>query len=192
MFQFFVYPFCVFFQQEIVSEIASVLERISLDSNVQVQNSTEFCNMDPGRNFACENDTKDWQTSITADLRNHIAHKIAQAILPFTYSAAIPYANELESELYKMANSRSQYYHLVAEKIYKIQRELEERRLNCQEQLEALNQVATTSATAMALDQLQQTINQLKTDPNASNPNSNTSGGQSIHPDDSMEINDKE
>jgi E1A/CREB-binding protein len=81
--------------------------------------------------------TKDWQRRVTSEMRNHLVQKIITALIPITDTGAVRdkriinlanYARRVESETFEVANNQEEYFHKLAEKIYKIQKELEDRR----------------------------------------------------------------
>lgn len=82
--------------------------------------------------------TKDWHSSITHDLRSHLIDEIVQTILPTANQSTKPderlhdfitFTQKTEEEMYEMANSKTEYYYLLANKVYELQNRLKERRL---------------------------------------------------------------
>ncbi|XP_071483915.1 histone acetyltransferase p300-like [Diadema antillarum] len=78
-----------------------------------------------------------WHAFISSDLRIHLACKLVQAIFPSPNQEALRdrrmtvllnVASQMENDIFEQASSREEYYHLLGEKIYKIQTVLKEER----------------------------------------------------------------
>jgi len=81
----------------------------------------------------------DWRAEVNQELREHLVKKLVSAIFPTTDSnernsnddrikKLYNFARKVEEYMYTKANTREEYYHMLAEKIYKIQKELEAKR----------------------------------------------------------------
>ncbi|CAM4928133.1 unnamed protein product [Rotaria socialis] len=80
---------------------------------------------------------KEWQRYATQEMRNHSVQKIMTALIPIADTGAMRdkriinlanYARRVESETFEIATNQEEYFHKLAEKIHRIQKELEERR----------------------------------------------------------------
>ncbi|XP_044018391.1 histone acetyltransferase p300-like [Aphidius gifuensis] len=93
--------------------------------------------------------TEERHQSVTPDIRNDIVQKLIKLLSSAPESHAmfdnelhnsVAYAIKAENDIYEMANSRFEYYHLLAQKIYKIQNELEDKRQERREQQQLAQQ----------------------------------------------------
>ncbi|CAL2036872.1 hypothetical protein CAEBREN_08449 [Caenorhabditis brenneri] len=76
---------------------------------------------------------RSWTGQVSRDLRNHLIGRLIRAIFPedsdFPVDDAqrqevIRDAREIERQMFEAANDREEYYELLAEKIYNIQRDI--------------------------------------------------------------------
>lgn len=82
-----------------------------------------------------QQESNDWRSHATEELRTHLVFRIVQSVLCRTDPSetmhdprmqyVITFAKNVEKKVFDVANSKSEYYHLLAEKIYKIQQELD-------------------------------------------------------------------
>ena len=77
---------------------------------------------------------KPWHKDVKSDLRNHLIKKLAVAIYPNISTAEIEdlqlakflnYVKESEKQMFEEADSLDHYYHKLAEKIFRIHKELD-------------------------------------------------------------------
>ena len=97
---------------------------------------------------------KEWQQQLQPEQRNHLVKKIVsalvmtvqqdgRAILPERLSALTSYAQQTEAETFNTALSHEEYFHRLAERIYKIQKDYEEK------QTLKKQQILTTTLTSI-------------------------------------------
>merc|ERR1712157_365516 len=80
---------------------------------------------------------KPWHVDVSSDLRNHLVKKLITSIFPNPSNAniqeqammkLITFSKKVEAEMYEQADNKDHYYHKLAEKIYKIHKELDQRK----------------------------------------------------------------
>ncbi|XP_055585425.1 protein cbp-1-like [Uranotaenia lowii] len=81
--------------------------------------------------------TSDWQRSVSSDLRNQIVLRVVQAIFPMLNPAIMgdkrmaclmTFARKVETDAFELALSCPEYYHFIAEKIDRIEKEMADKR----------------------------------------------------------------
>ncbi|CAH8539259.1 unnamed protein product [Schistosoma guineensis] len=115
----------------------------------------------------------DWRKGVDISQRNHVVRRIVRFIFPFPDPAAysdprmrnlIEYARKVEREMYVTATDIDHYFHLLAQKCYKIHRELEEKRKSRQLGVDSSvgsSQSVVTSSSAVNSSQLNQSLSTL-------------------------------
>ena len=80
--------------------------------------------------------SKPWHENITNDMRHHLVQKIIQIIFPSENHSIYQdprlanlanYAIKTECQMYEEAQNQEEYFDLLAERIYKIKKEFEDK-----------------------------------------------------------------
>ncbi|KAA0194450.1 CREB-binding protein [Fasciolopsis buskii] len=153
-------------------------------------------------------DQTGWRKKVNMAKRDHVVRRIVKFIFPFPDPAAyqdprmrnlIDYARKVEREMYSIADNMDHYFHLLAQKCYKIHRELEEKRRSRQLSLEAAASGSATSSISSQSSHWNQSLsaistqlaspsNTLTTTPVNKTVNSTTSNGCFDTPSDNFEM----
>jgi hypothetical protein len=133
----------------------------SLQSNVTASNSTlSVMNSTSNLPSTANPINKDWQRRVTQEMRNHLVQKITAALVPISDMSVMRdkriisltnYARRVENETFDIATNQEEYFHKLAEKIYKIQKELEDRREKKRSQdMQSTNQMSFSTGLVMS------------------------------------------
>ncbi|KAK4471695.1 hypothetical protein MN116_005099 [Schistosoma mekongi] len=143
----------------------------------------------------CTTEQSDWRKGVDISQRNHVVRRIVRFIFPFPDPAAysdprmrnlIEYARKVEREMYVTATDIDHYFHLLAQKCYKIHRELEEKRksrqLGVDNSMGNSQSTVTSSSVANSSSQLNQSLSTLSNQlASPSNSVSSTLGSCSVN-----------
>ncbi len=119
------------------STLAKLNQATIATNTTGISSTTSNLNIPSTSNPNDRSITKEWQRRVTSEMRNHLVQKIITALIPITDTGAVRdkriinlanYARRVENETFEIANNQEEYFHKLAEKIYKIQKELEDRR----------------------------------------------------------------
>jgi E1A/CREB-binding protein len=100
---------------------------------------------------------KAWHENITSEMRKHLVQKIIQTIFPTQdhniykdprLANLVGYAVKTECEMYEQAKDQEEYFHLLAERIYKIQKEFEDKQRSRNRNLSSSSLSSSSSVTA--------------------------------------------
>ncbi|XP_064405580.1 uncharacterized protein LOC135350651 isoform X3 [Halichondria panicea] len=92
------------------------------------------------------NPTQAWHSLVSPDLRQHLVRTLVEAIYPVhdpialrdaRVKSLIQYSMKVEKVMFEAAQNREEYYKLIAQKIYLIRKELEDRKRNKSRELKA-------------------------------------------------------
>lgn len=121
----------------------ALIQHGGLSANCQNSTGSGSGKSSVGVGIGCEarieaptQESKSWKDKVTAELRNHRVSNFIHAIYPTPDQSAlrminlVHYARKVETDMYESATSKEQYDLFFADKIYKIQKELENKRLN--------------------------------------------------------------
>lgn len=108
-------------------------------------------------------DTKDWHKSITSDHRSFLLQKLLQTQSPLPDPSdrriqnLIVHIRRVESRMFEVANSKSEYYQLWVKRVERLRRGLEERRSKRHEHRDQLaeNQVCVEYLLSCTLHQVE-------------------------------------
>lgn len=100
------------------------------------QQPRPYIGIDPGMKITNNATAKDWHKSISSDTRNRFIDKLVQTLFPSSDSMVMPhrqmpmivFVKKFEGDAFEKADSKSEYYHLMAKEAVKIKKELEETR----------------------------------------------------------------
>lgn len=98
------------------------------------QQPEPYIGINPGMRITNNVTAKDWHKSITSDTRNRFIDKLVQTlfltrdpmVMPHQRMPIIVFVKKFEGDAFEKADSKSEYYHLMAKQAVKIKKELEE------------------------------------------------------------------